>query len=387
MNQSYDFIFAGTGCAALSLAFRINQSSLKHKKILLIDKSLKNQNDRTWCFWTKNVSPFDKIAIQTWDKVWFKSPSFSQLLDLSPYQYKMIRGIDFYEFTLHELNKNPHVSFLQGEIDKIESHTDGASIESDGKIYKAQWIFNSIPPNITPNLQRYHWLKQHFLGWMIETEFDFFNVQEPILMDFTIAQNNQVRFFYVLPLSPKKALVEFTIFSANLLQKEEYELAIQAYLKNHLQLQSYSITEREFGIIPMTNFPFKSKEGSFVVNLGTSGGFTKASSGYTFMNIQRNSDKILKNLLENQIPTANINNSKRFWWYDSLLLNIMAKNRFESASIFADLFKKHPPERVLRFLDDETDFLTELRIMQSVPSVPFLRALQNEILRKFLPIF
>jgi lycopene beta-cyclase len=51
--DSYDYIFAGSGCAALSLVFHLNRSSLSKKRILLIDPLINQVPDKTWCYWAK----------------------------------------------------------------------------------------------------------------------------------------------------------------------------------------------------------------------------------------------------------------------------------------------------------------------------------------------
>ncbi len=91
-SSHYDYIIAGGGMAGLSLAYYLNQSRLRTKKILVIDREQKNKNDRTWCFWEKGESAFESIVHRHWQKVWFHGTNFSEWLNISPYQYKMIRG-------------------------------------------------------------------------------------------------------------------------------------------------------------------------------------------------------------------------------------------------------------------------------------------------------
>jgi lycopene beta-cyclase len=47
--------------------------------------------------------------------------------------------------------------------------------------------------------------------------------------------------------------------------------------------------------------------------------------------------------------------------------------------IFAHLFKNNPPQRVLKFLDNETSFSEELKIMNSVPTKIFFPAIIHEL--------
>ena len=98
---SYDYIIAGSGCAGLSLLYRmLKEPTLSSKKILVIDKEAKVQNDRTWCFWENEPGLFESIVHHQWKKLVFHAPEFSKQLDLKNQTYKMIRGIDFYNHVL-----------------------------------------------------------------------------------------------------------------------------------------------------------------------------------------------------------------------------------------------------------------------------------------------
>ena len=50
-------------------------------------------------------------------------------------------------------------------------------------------------------------------------------------MDFDIPQEKETRFLYVLPIKTNYALVEYTLFSENLLENESYEKGIKRILK------------------------------------------------------------------------------------------------------------------------------------------------------------
>ena len=116
--------------------------------------------------------------------------------------------------------------------------------------------------------------------------------------------------------------------------------------------------------------------------MGTAGGQTKASSGFTFQFIQKHTASIVAALLKEQDP--HITKSffqKRFSIYDGTLLQILINKKMGGDKIFAQLFKKNPPQRVLKFLDNETNLSEELKIMQSVPSKVFLPAAMKAIIK------
>lgn len=64
---------------------------------------------------------------------------------------------------------------------------------------------------------------------------------------------------YVLPITKNEALIEYTLFSTELLKQEEYESEIKNYIEN-LGIKNFEITEKEQGSIPMTCYPFWKKQ-------------------------------------------------------------------------------------------------------------------------------
>jgi lycopene beta-cyclase len=244
------------------------------------------------------------------------------------------------------------------------------------KIY-AGFIFNSIlfeQPLLKKN--EYH-LLQHFKGWVIETEKPVFNPGEATLMDFRIGQQHGTTFVYVMPFSATKALVEYTLFTRQLLESQEYDKGLQEYIQQFITKGNYRITEKEFGVIPMTNHRFPSSQGN-IIHIGTAGGQTKASSGYTFQFIQKQSAAITEQLILTDNPFVEAT-PRRFHFYDSVLLNILHHKNQMGPGIFTDLFKKNKPQHVLRFLDNESSFKEELKIISSLPVWPFLKAAVKQI--------
>lgn len=381
ISGSYDIVIAGAGCAGLSLAYRLNHSHLRDKKILLIDKDGKTQNDRTWCFWTNQPMLFDRIVYRQWDQIWFHSPRVSKLIDLHPYSYKMIRGIDFYEFIGKDLAQNPHIHRVNAKILSIEQDSKAARVYTTNGIAEAGLVFNSLP-KIRPQKAGYHYFKQHFLGWTINCEEKRFIPGEATLMDFRIEQEGETRFVYVLPFNDQTAMIEFTVFSEQLLEMQVYEDELKKYIRDHLGIASFQIEHREFGVIPMYDEPFDKKEGSFVINTGTAGGKTRSSTGYTFIYIQQQCDRILKELLKGKKPDFREKDKKRFKLYDGMLLNVMKKKRMPSRDIFEIMFGRHSIQKIFRFLDEQSSLAEDLSIMASMPPLPFLKALCEEIFKK-----
>ncbi|MGL6069181.1 MAG: lycopene cyclase family protein, partial [Sediminibacterium sp.] len=165
MRSDYDYIITGGGCAGLSLLFRFHKDPyFQHKKILVIDAVEKKQNDRTWCFWEKESGIFEPIVHHSWDQIEFLGYQFKLTTSILPYQYKMIKGIDFYNYIQKETNGAPNISWLQAEVTKIYTDKNGlATVECGSKRITSQFIFNSIIFE-KPILQKYqYYFLQHFV--------------------------------------------------------------------------------------------------------------------------------------------------------------------------------------------------------------------------------
>ncbi len=379
MKNKYDFIITGSGASGLILAYRmIHDDYYQDKSILLIDKDQKDSNDRTWCFWEKGQGEWDDILEKSWKNIAFKSAVHSETISIQPYTYKMIRSADFYKKIHAELNQNSNFSMVYDTVETIEEIEDVVKVQGRKEAYQGGKVLNSIVfDNAYRNQRKYPVLKQHFLGWFIKTEEDYFDDQTATFMDFTVKQQNNTRFMYILPMSKKEALFEYTLFSEDLLTTEEYESAIKKYLEEK-GITKYTIVEKENGIIPMTCYKFWEHNSKNVLNLGTVGGWSKASTGYTFMNIGKKT-KELVDFLKTGKDLNTFHKTSRFWYYDLLLLDVLHKENGIGSKVFGYLFKRNKTHQIFKFLDEETSFPEEFRIMASIPPWRFIKALLGRI--------
>ncbi len=374
--KQYDYIIAGAGASGLSLVVHLIQSGrFSNAKILIVDKQPKTDNDRTWCFWDSSPGLFESIVSNTWNELELFTDSGNTIRQsIFPYSYKMIRSADFYHYCFDLIGKSKNVDVLYGEITKVKSGPDFASIIVDGNEYVARYVFNSIPYRQPQPAAGVYVLKQHFRGWFVSSANDVFDERVPTLMDFRTDQHHGTSFYYVMPFSRREALVEYTIFSEELIPDEKYDQALVEYFENvlHLNTADYKIESVENGVIPMTNYRFPISDRN-IINIGTAGGLTKASTGYTFRFIQKHCAVIIKRLIQQQHPAVDMH-SARHRFYDSVLLNILASRRMDGASIFSRLFNTNPMQQVFKFLDNETSIAEELRLISKLPTFVFSRA-------------
>ena len=229
-------------------------------------------------------------------------------------------------------------------------------------------VFNSVPN--FKNKQSELW--QHFCGVEIETRKDFFDEEIFNLMDFNCDQRDRVHFFYTLPFTKKTALVETTwISELNNNSLSDYEEQIDDYLCNHLNLRQCKIHFKEQGAIPL--FRQKNVNKSNEINIGSAGGMTRLSTGYTFLNIQEQSRYIRENI-EN-IKNVNLFKiNSKYDFLDKILLRVLKNNSNEMGNIFFKVFNSKP-KTAINFLSNKSSFFEDLEVILKMPKWKFLKEL------------
>ncbi|WP_026713990.1 lycopene cyclase family protein [Flavobacterium daejeonense] len=377
--KHYDYIFTGSGLAALMTVYKmVSSEKFKDKTILLLDENPKRTNDRTWCFWEKENAIWDSIVSKKWDSALFANEDFRRNLEIQPYQYKMIQGLDFYNFVFELLSKQKNITFLNEKVTDINELEKHVYVATENNSFTCDQVFNSVYNKaVVSNQTKFPVLQQHFIGWKIKSEEAVFNPEQATFMDFSVAQKGNTRFMYVLPTSKTEALLEYTLFSHSLLAKSEYENEIENYIKK-LGIKNYEIIEKEQGSIPMTCYPFWKKNTKRVINIGTAGGWTKASTGYTFKNSDKQSSRLI-DFIQQETDFRKFHCKNRFWFYDLLLLDILDRKNELGASIFSSMFKKGNPLLIFKFLDEETSLIEDIKVILKCPKLLFIKALFKSI--------
>jgi lycopene beta-cyclase len=385
-DEKYDIIICGAGMAGLSLVYRALKDKVWVKeRIAIIDKDVKDKNDRTWCFWQKqeSKSEFEDILYMHWEKLLFFSNAGQEIkLDTGLYVYKMIRSIDFYKHVLAFIQQFDNVTFIYQDIVSMEGRAEEGIVVTPEATYQAKYIFSSLykKPELRPEHQ---YFLQHFKGITLRTNQFKGNPSQMHMMDFRTTQENGTTFFYTLPFSQNELFVEYTLFSKSLLKPEEYDSKIKRYLSDILKIDDFEIIEEESGAIPMTDFPFERRSGN-IVHMGGAGGDTRASTGYTFLNTQKTISNIIQSYKQNKHPYFEkevIN--KKHKLLDATILNVLDNGVYEGHEIFTDLFKNVKAKTIFAFLDSESSASDDLKIMSSLKAKYFIGPFLKVILNKF----
>lgn len=396
---SYDYVIAGAGGAGLSLLHYLLASPvLSNKQILVIDQSLKKTNDRTWCFWEIGDHEFESLVQHRWDAVSIHADSFSKELATSPFSYKMIQGIDFYNYVMTAAKLKPNVHWVEAAISNMaEIVSDNIDTEVllkwEGGFARAKMVFTSILPfqmnnlasaikydSVNQSANKLPFLWQHFKGRTVTFNQPVFNQQVARLMDFNVPQHGATAFMYLLPINEMQALVEYTLFSDQILEISMYDMALNDYLAKHYPDCIYTIEHEEIGAIPMTQQSFSNFKAP-IYPIGALGMAIKASTGYAFQFIQLQCKNIVIQLEQGSVINTNVHNT-RHRFYDAVLLHVLFYHKMEGAEIFKRIFAKNKVATVFKFLSNTSSLLEDFQIMRSLPTRIFLPAAITVLCRR-----
>ena len=109
------------------------------------------------------------------------------------------------------------------------------------------------------------------------------------------------------------------------------------------------------------------------LNIGTAGGMTRLSTGYTFLNIQEHSKYIRENF-ENISNSKKFEINKKYQFLDDIFLRVLNKHPEKMPEIFFNMFKTSS-KTVIKFLSNKSNYLEDLNIILRMPKMTFIKAL------------
>ncbi|SBT41105.1 lycopene cyclase family protein [Micromonospora auratinigra] len=371
-------LVGGGGAASLVLA-ALDRHRVSGLRVAVVDPVHKRGQDRTWAFWGVPGTDLDPLLSASWSRVDVVTAAGRRVLPLAPLRYAMLRSAPVYD----------RAAEAERRLGAVRIGAPAGELTDDGErvtvadptgrlLVRADWVLDSRPrPPRRPG--RTSWL-QHFRGWWLEAARPTFDPQRAVLMDFRTPQPARgVSFGYVLPVSDRYALVEYTEFSPAPLSDPAYDAALRGYAALlGLDLTALTVREVENGVIPMTDGPFPGRPSPRVVRLGTAGGATRPSTGFTFSAMLRQADQVAAALAAGRPPVPAPAYPGRHLWMDAVALRALDRGHVDGVEFFERLFDRNPPERVLRFLDGVTSPAEDLAVMRSSPLLPMTGAVLGD---------
>jgi lycopene beta-cyclase len=352
--REFDYVIIGGGCAGLSLAYELEiHEKFKNKTLAIIEPRHDYIRDKTWSFWKVAAHNFEDCVKHSWSNFSINITNQTKYIECDNFPYQSIDSGLFYQKIINTLKKNSNIYFFKN-INEISTENS--------------FVFNSVC-DVSDSKND---LWQHFSGVEIETSKDVFDDKIFNLMDFDCDQGDSVHFFYTLPFSKKKALVETTwVSNLNHPSNQDYSTQLEDYIKSKLKIKNYEIKFKETGAIPL--FHPKNIKKMNQMEIGTAGGMTRLSTGYTFMNIQDQSKYIRENF-ESIEKVDNFTINSKYKFLDNIFLKVLKKNSGKMPEIFFKMFNCSP-STVINFLSNKSNIYEDFSIILKMPKLVFLREL------------
>jgi lycopene beta-cyclase len=383
-GRDADLVIAGAGCAGLSALWYAIHSARGDDRIVVIDRRVGVFDDRTWSFWGPPTAPFAELADRSWDRVSVVFPGHRSTQRIGRSRrgpgaqraYFRVRSRDYSAAILDAARTRGNVEFVEADIQSI---SDSGVVSTSVGDVRAPVVLQSVRPHPDADGATVrHPLRQHFGGWEVHADRPVFDPGCVTLMDFDAPQHDGTAFFYVLPTSPHRALVEYTMFSEHPRARRFYDDHLHEHL-DALGSPDYEIERREYGVIPMEDRRHRQRSGDHVWNIGTVGGMTKPTTGYTFQRIHEQTQRLVSSWAAGTQPTPARRVAARYGFADRTLLNILHHRPELGRSVFERLFRTSSIDDVLTFLDERSTIAADCRMVAGLPWKPFLQAAASEL--------
>ena len=384
MNKAPDFevVILGGGMTGLTLAYHIAQQNAelpaRALTTLVLEPRESYRRDKTWCYWQQASTPFDQAITHKW---WQWSVSCNGRTWLCRNEHTPYVRVDsgrFYEIAQRQIKASDSVSLRLSEAaTSLSAHQDKVTIASERATYSASKVYDTRPMSLPKGI-----LLQHFVGWEIETDRDVFDTSTVILMDF-VESAEDIHFFYVLPFSPRHALVETTHFSEVIPADEIYAGELEKYLASRFGLREWRTLHREQGVIPMPrNAPdLAARAHRQIIPMGLHSDTVKPSTGYCYPHAQQQALAQVRALFAHADANPNTNpqdhavaaRSRLNRWLDAVFIGFLEQHPERAGDIFYRFFSRVPSDALVRFLGDQASPIDVIRVMTALPMGAFIR--------------
>jgi len=372
MMLDADVAILGGGCAGLSLAVALERT-VPDLRVHVLEERREYVRDRTWCLWNAEPHPFESCVTHAWNRWRVRAGRESVLRQSTRYAYQHIPADRFYDFALSRIAASRQQQITLGaRVYGVTPHQEGFRIETHHGSLQAAWVFDSRPQ---PNLPQTGGLVQRFSGWHVRTARPCFDSSTVELMDFQASDvDGRTTFFYTLPFSATEALVEATYLDHPALAPARADDALQEWLDNLTAGSSYDVLFREQGALRMqAGLGDPGPHVDRYQRIGTAGGRVKASSGYAFLRIQRQSLAIANAVARGFNPPARLE-PIRYELLDRVFMAALLRHPEAAPGYFLQLFRNVPPDALVRFLSECGSPRETLQVALALPTLPFAAA-------------
>jgi lycopene beta-cyclase len=287
-----DVAILGAGVSGLCLARALADGPLRDLTVLLVDGARDDDELRTLSYWARGATALDDLEARRWTTLRVHDGARAVDVPLREHSYRTVFFAELQRAVKRRFAGDPRLRLVEGRAGELADGDDGATFSVGGERVRARWVFDSrfARRELAVDPRRWHLLWQHFHGWIVRAERDVFDPTAADFLDFRTGLSLGDTFFYVLPFSPREALVELVSFAP-----VDAEAAVARWLDAHAGLRpgEYTFERREAGVSPMTEQPFARAGGRRIRRIGVAGGRLKASTGYALTRILDDCDAIV----------------------------------------------------------------------------------------------
>lgn len=283
-SNHFDTILVGGGLQSGLIAAALRHADPTHS-ILLIERDGHLGGNHTWSFHLSDVDeaflPAIEPLIETrWASYSVRVGRTRRTLGLP---YASLSSSHFDRTTRAIVGDAPTGSEVATGSAAV--HVDARSVRmDDGRTWTGDVVIDSRGPD-SQSRAGFHGGYQKFWGFEYELDADWPDTN-PIVMDDSVDQSDGFRFFYVLPFSRRRVLVEDTRFSNTTdLDRDECRRRVESYMGQRGVTPGRIIRE-EHGVLPMPidhhHRPTVDRDSSLAIRGGYAGGWFHAATGYSF---------------------------------------------------------------------------------------------------------
>lgn len=385
MQDEFDLIILGAGCAGLSLAMALAKAGKACPRTLILEARSSYQNDRSWCFWANADSAV--LPQHQWPQLRLKAGDKSVRINSTKRPYQMLKAENFYARAQALIKASENITLRLGEAITSEPQKNNRhwQVQTAAGQVSAPLLVDTrsmLKPTLGGAV-----LWQSFYGLEIECEQSVFDASCIDLMDFLPTDFKQLAFVYVLPLSNKRALIELTVFGQEPLLPIALTQQLDAAVLARCGAAKFQVIRREHGILPMGLKPTVQGLDASRVQVGVMAGAARPSTGYAFRRIERWAAECARALLDVSGPqlVGHTPDPLIIRLMDALFLQVLKAEPQCGAALFMSMFGKAKPERLIRFLSGEARFTDCLAVIAACPYLPFLRALSRLVIARPKP--
>lgn len=387
-----DITIIGGGSAGLALAFHLAEQECDHLSITILEARQKYLNDRTWCFWdfSELHEKLQPIVRKRWQHWSFSSGTETVAHHSTAHPYCAVSAGDYYQRVVGRIGGLANFSLVQGcgANDIIKEDTGYLITTSDGDMWSRYVIdtrppiydyLHTIAPSKEPKLSELFsgtLLYQIFFGVEVELDHDFFDDSLVLLMADLHEEYNGLAFKYVLPYSPKRALIEYTTFTPHFFPAEQLKSNCLHALEQLLGSGNHRLVYEEGAILPMGYSGVKSTQDNLLY-AGIVGGSVRDSTGYAFIRTQRWAARCAADLVKGKLSQTMACDTRLDHFMDSTFLKVLRRNPQLSPKLFMNLARSLSADAFARFMMEKSTWRDYLKVISSMPKKPFIQEISS----------